>query len=413
MAKAVWTAEQRSTIEAQLQRIGASVVFTNAGRMFPLLQYLVQAELDGTATKLNQHRIAIDVLGRDERFDPSTDSIVRVDMGRLRSKLREYYATDGSGDDVVIGLPKGRYRPSIDVRGAGSAAEQAPAPKQDIRFCRTRDGTNIAWAATGSGYPMIKAANWLSHLEYDYVSPVWRHWWIELGRRYELIRYDERACGLSDWNVADISFEAWLDDFESVVEAAGRERFALLGVSQGASVAISYAVRHPERVSHLVLYGGFVQGRFRREKESAEQAAMLQQLIRVGWGSDHGAFRQVFGSLFMPEGTAEQFRHFDELQRATASPENSEKIFLVSQNIDVADLCARVRVPTLVLHARDELAIPFSQSRLIASTIPGARLVSLDSRNHLILEHESAWQRFLHELEAFVGPASAGQPSPL
>jgi pimeloyl-ACP methyl ester carboxylesterase len=405
MAKATWTEAERGHVDAELERISKSAVFTNAGRMFPLLQYLVRAELDGTASKLNQRRIAIDVLGRDERFDPATDSIVRVDMGRLRSKLREYYGTEGSDDPIVIGLPKGRYRPTIEI--TASAGTTADAPRQDIRFCRTRDGTNIAWAATGSGYPMIKAANWLSHLEYDYESPVWRHWWMELGRRYELIRYDERACGLSDWNVADISFEAWLDDFESVVEAAGRERFALLGVSQGASVAISYAVRHPERVSHLILYGGFVQGRFRREKESAEQAAMLQQLIRVGWGSDHGAFRQVFGSLFMPEGTAEQFRYFDELQRATASPENSEKIFLVSQNIDVADLCAEVRVPTLVLHAQDEIAIPFSQSRLIASTIPGAKLVPLDSKNHLILEHEPAWKHFLHELESFVLPASA------
>lgn len=403
MAKAARNAEEAARIRAELERVGRSSVFANAGRMFPLLQYLVQAELEGSASRLNQHRIAIDVMGRDQDFDPSTDSIVRVDMGRLRSKLREYYATEGAADDLVIGLPKGRYRPTIEQRAANKRALLPPAPRQKISFCRTRDGTNIAWSASGGGYPLIKAANWLSHLEFDYESPIWRHWWTGLSRRYELIRYDERGCGLSDWEVADISFEAWLDDFEAVVEAAGRERFALLGVSQGASVAISYAVRHPERVSHLILYGGFVQGRFRREKEAAEQAAMLQQLIRVGWGSDHGAFRQVFGSLFMPGGTAEQFRYFDELQRATASPGNSEKIFQVSQNIDVADLCARVRVPTLVLHSQNEIAIPFSQSRLMAATIPGAKLVSLDSRNHLILEHEPAWQHFLDEVDAFLG----------
>ncbi|HEY7839945.1 MAG TPA: alpha/beta hydrolase [Gammaproteobacteria bacterium] len=408
MAKAVWTAEQRSTIEAQLQRIGGSAVFTNAGRMFPLLQYLVRAELEGTATKLNQHRIAIDVLGRDERFDPSTDSIVRVDMGRLRGKLREYYATDGSKDGVIIGLPKGRYRPSIDLRGAAAVASPPPAPKQNISFCRTRDGTNIAWSISGSGYPMIKAANWMSHLEYDHQSPVWRHWWAELARRFELIRYDERGCGLSDWDAEDISFTAWLEDFDAVVEAAGRDRFALLGISQGASVAIHYAVRHPERVSHLVLFGGFVQGRHRRDSREADEATVLEQLIRVGWGQTHGAFRQVFGSMFMPEGTAEHFRYFDDLQRATSSPENAEKIFRVSQSIDVAALCQRVRVPTLVLHARNEIVIPFSQARLMASTIPGAKLVPLDSRNHLIFEHEPAWQKFLDEVESFV--RSEGAP---
>jgi len=402
LAKTAWTVEQKSTIEAELERMAGSAVFTNAGRMFPLLQYLVRAELEGTATRLNQHRIAIDVLGRDERFDPGTDSIVRVDMGRLRSKLREYYATDGSGDSVVIGLPKGRYRPSIDLGGVGGEAQSAPAPKQEISFCRTQDGTGIAWSVSGSGYPLIKAANWMSHLEYDHQSPIWRHWWTELAGRFELIRYDERNCGLSDWDAEDISFSAWLQDFDAVVEAAGRDRFALLGISQGASVAIDYAARHPERVSHLILYGGFVQGRHRRDSKEAEEAKVLEQLIRVGWGQTHGAFRQVFGSMFMPEGTAEQFRYFDDLQRATSSPDNAEKIFRVSQTIDVAARCQHIRVPTLVLHARNEIVIPFSQARLMASTIPGAKLVPLDSRNHLIMEHEPAWRHFLDEVGEFV-----------
>ena len=406
MVKAVRSGEEDAGINAQLEKIGKSAVFANAGRMFPLLQYLVRAELEGTAAKLNQHRIAIDVMGRDERFDPSTDSIVRVDMGRLRSKLREYYATEGAADNLIISLPKGRYRPSLESRSTASPTPQPPAPRQKISFCRTHDGINIAWSISGSGYPLIKAANWMSHLEYDYDSPIWRHWWTGLSRRYELIRYDERGCGLSDWDVPDFSFQAWLDDFDAVVEATGKERFALLGISQGASVAIDYAVRHPERVSHLVLYGGFVQGRFRRQAgDSQQQAEVLQQLIRVGWGQTHGAFRQVFGSLFLPGASAEQFRYFDELQRATSSAENAEKIFTVSQNIDVADLCQHVRVPTLVLHAQDEIAIPFSQSRLIASSIPGARLVPLDSKNHLILENEPAWTHFLEELEAFVRPA--------
>ena len=393
-------------VESQLRRMAASAVFSEAGRMFTLLEYLVRAELDGTAAKLNQHRIAIDVLGRDEHFDPSSDSIVRVEMGRLRGKLREYYATDGLGDAVTVHLPKGRYRPTLEFDP--DATPQPDPPKQEIRFCRTHDGTNVAYSISGSGYPLVKAANWLSHLEYDYQSPIWRHWWNGLSRLYELIRYDERGCGLSDWQVPNFTFDAWVEDLEQVVEAVGRERFALLGISQGASVAVSYAVRHPENVSHLILYGGFIQGGYKSgSTRAAEHTRMLAELARVGWGQSHGAFRQVFGSLFMPDGTSDQYRWFDELQRATTSPENSEKFVTECANIDVLDLCEHVKVPTLVLHARDEICIPFSQSRLIASRIPGARLVPLDSRNHLILEHEPAWRRFLEEIENFIAAPSA------
>jgi pimeloyl-ACP methyl ester carboxylesterase len=275
-------------------------------------------------------------------------------------------------------------------------------PKQEIRYCRARDGVGIAYATSGRGYPLVKAGNWLSHLEFDYESPVWKHWWRELGNRYRLIRYDVRACGLSDWEVANTSFDSWVEDLELVVDTAAPDRFALFGMSQGVSVAIAYAVRHPERVSHLVLYGGYARGARKRSEEQREQSLLLQQLIRVGWAHPHHTFRQVFASIFIPEGTSEQQRWFDELQRASMSAANAERFPEVSGEIDIVDLLGRVSVPTLVMHTNDDRAVAPSQARILASGIPNAKLVMLEGCNHIILEHEPAWPRFLEEVDAFI-----------
>ena len=162
------------------------------------------------------------------------------------------------------------------------------SPRQSIRFCTSNDGTRIAFAESGDGPPLIKAANWLSHLEFDWDSPVWRHWLVELSRTHRLVRYDERGCGLSDWNVEDLSFEAWLRDLELVVDATGLERFPLLGISQGASIAIAYAVKYPERVSHLVLHGGYARGRALRSASEGqrESAELMLKLMEMGWGGE-------------------------------------------------------------------------------------------------------------------------------
>ena len=237
----------------------------------------------------------------------------------------------------------------------------------------------IAYAEVGTGPPLVKAANWLNHLEYDWESPIWSPLLHELAAAHRLIRYDARGNGLSDWEVDDISFEAFVRDMESVVEATGIQRFALLGISQGCAVSIAYAVRHPERVSHLVLYGGFARGKRKRgSPQDIEQADAVLTLIRQGWGQENPAFRQIFTSLFIPGATAEQVQWFNELQQRTTSPENAARIRRAVDDIDVTDLLARVAVPTLVLHCRSDAGQPFEEGRTLAAGIRGARFVALE-----------------------------------
>lgn len=341
----------------------------------------------------------MEVLGRSDTFDATTDSVVRVEAGRLRSRLRDYYAAEGSAAEVRFEIPKGRYNPKIHL----STPTQWPAATQQVRFLKSRDGTSLAYAMSGQGMSLVKVANWLSHVEFDHQSPVWRHWWRELSARYLLIRYDVRGCGLSDWEV-EFSFNTWVEDLEAVIHQTVGGRCALLGISQGAAVAIAYAAKYPDRVSHLILYGGYAQGRLRRNCTEAkkEEARTLANLIRVGWGTDHPAFRRVYASLFMPDGTPEQFDSFDALQRASTSPENAVKFVATTHHVDVVELAARVKAPTLVIHAKDELVIPVEQARLLATTIPNARLVLLEGRNHILSEAEPAWIRFLQEVDAFL-----------
>lgn len=301
------------------------------------------------------------------------------------------------------------------VRRGHETMEPAMAgpDSQKIRFCTADDGTRIAYATTGSGPPLVRAAHWLSHLEFDWESPVWRPWLAELAHAHTLVRYDERACGLSDWQVADISFDAWLADLETVVAAAGLARFALFGMSQGAAVAIAYAVRHPQRVSHLVLMGGFARGRSRRGvPQQVEELRLELDLMRIGWGRENPAFRRHFTSQFLPDGTLDQIRAFDDLQRVSASPQNAARILETGSHVDVVALLPKVTVPTLVLHAREDARIPFEEGRLIASTIPGARFVSLDSRNHVLLDGEPAWSKCWQEVRAFLGTGRAAAADP-
>jgi pimeloyl-ACP methyl ester carboxylesterase/DNA-binding winged helix-turn-helix (wHTH) protein len=293
-------------------------------------------------------------------------------------------------------------RPVADVAAAGSGRER-PDLRQQIQFCTASDGVRIAYSAVGDGPPLVKAANWLNHLEYDWQSPIWSHLLHALAAEYRLVRYDERGNGLSDRDVGDISFEAFVRDLESVVEASRVERFPLLGISQGCGVSIAYAVRHPERVTHLVLFGGYARGRRKRGSlQEIEQADALLTLMRLGWGQENPAFRQVFTSLFVPGGSPEQMRWLNDLQRNTTSPENAAQIRWVMNNIDVTDLLPHVRVPTLVLHVRDDAAVPFEEGRHMAAGIPGSRFVELEGRNHLILEGDPARQRFLDEMRAFL-----------
>jgi pimeloyl-ACP methyl ester carboxylesterase/DNA-binding CsgD family transcriptional regulator len=279
--------------------------------------------------------------------------------------------------------------------------------QQQIRFCKTNDGVRLAYAIVGKGPPLVKASNWLSHVEYDWQSPVWHPFLTQLARNRTVIRYDERGCGLSDWNVTDLSFESFVHDLEAVTDAIGLRRFPLLGISQGGPIAVAYAVRHPERVSHLILYGAYARGLLNRDPTPTQriEVDILLNLIRVGWGRENPAFRQVFTSRFIPDGSLEQLRWFNELQRATSSPENAARLFTELTAIDVRSLAPNVACPTLVLHAREDAAVPYEEGRLMAALIPDARFVTLESRNHLLLEGEPALRQFMAEVDAFLGTA--------
>ena len=298
-------------------------------------------------------------------------------------------------------------RPAPHDEGAKKSGDQldltAPEAQQEIRFCTASDGVSLAYATVGKGPPLVKAANWMNHLEFDWQSPVWRHVFKGLSKDHLLVRYDERGNGLSDWKVEDISFEAFVRDLEAVVEATGLERFALLGISQGCAVSVAYAVRHPQRVTHLVLLGGFAQGIYKQPGEAQrEKGAAFATMIRQGWGKENPAVRQMFTSLFIPEATEEQMQWFNDLERITTSPENAARIVEATLEIDVTSFLPQVAVPTLVLHAREDAVASFKGGRALAAGIPGARFVSLESQNHLLLEDEPAWSRFLTEVRRFL-----------
>jgi pimeloyl-ACP methyl ester carboxylesterase/DNA-binding winged helix-turn-helix (wHTH) protein len=277
-------------------------------------------------------------------------------------------------------------------------------PRQHIAFCRAADGVRLAYGVAGEGPPLVRAANWMTHLGYDIESPVWKHWVRDLSRQYRFIRYDERGCGLSDWEATDFTFDDWVADLESVVEALGLERFPLLGVSQGGAVAVAYAARHPERVSHLVLCGAYARGRAVRAvgDEEKRAAALDLELARVGWGRDDPAFRQVFAAQFQPDGTRADWAAFDQLQRRTTSPENAVRFLEEFSRIDVRDASRKVRCPTLIMHSRDDRRVPMQFGEELATLIPESRLVALSSNNHLLTGTEPAWQVFLAEVEAFI-----------
>lgn len=287
-----------------------------------------------------------------------------------------------------------------------SAVSRTPV-QQTIRFIKSADGTRLAVATSGSGAPLVKSANWLSHLEFDWHSPVWRHWFQFLSRGRQLIRFDPRGCGLSDWDVPDLSHEAQVADLEALIDSMGVHRFPLLGISQGGAACIEYAVRHPERITHLILYGCYAEGWAQRDEESRRRGEALNVLIREGWGQENPAFRQLFASLFIPDASPEQVRWFSDLMRTTTRPDIAARILEAFGAINVRHLLQKVRVPTFVVHARDDARIPYDQGRTLAAEIPGARFVTLESRNHILIESEPAWARFREVFEEILGKAES------
>lgn len=284
--------------------------------------------------------------------------------------------------------------------------------RQTIQFARTPDKVRLAYGISGSGPILVKCANWLNHLEFDWESPVWKHWFDFLSTHFTLIRYDERGCGMSDWQCAENSFEKWVEDLEVVVAANELDRFPLLGISQGAAVAIEYTVRHPEKVSHLILFGGYARGRNNRGDDvQLKKNLLLQSIIENGWEDQNPAFRQVFASLFVPNGSHEHQQWFAELCRKTASTENALRLEANCADINVDAMLPLIEVPTLVIHAKDDAVVLLEEGKHLAAEIPNAQFVLLDSENHLLLSDEPAWRHMCDEILHFLDiPAQAGQP---
>jgi pimeloyl-ACP methyl ester carboxylesterase/DNA-binding winged helix-turn-helix (wHTH) protein len=382
------------TAKRELRR-GADLIAVEP-QVFDLLDYLIR------------HR---------ERVVSKDDLMAAVWNGRivsesaLTSRINSARAAIGdSGEEQrLIKTLRGKgFRFVGAVTDAGeppapSVTEPGSALRQEVRFCTASDGAHIAYAAVGSGPPLVRTGTWLTHLEYDWESPVHSPLLHALAHHYRLVRYDSRGTGLSDWDVAEISLEAFVSDLQCVVDAVALERFPLLGLSQGAAISIAYAVRHPERVSRLILYGGYASGlRCYATPEQIEQADAVLTLIRHGWGQANPAFRQILTMRFAPAANAEQIQWFNELQRRTTSGENAARIRKACDEIDVTALLPQVKVPTLVMHLRDDPAIPFEEGRRIAAGIPGACFVELDGPNHLIMEGDPAWKRFIDEITDFL-----------
>jgi class 3 adenylate cyclase/pimeloyl-ACP methyl ester carboxylesterase len=347
--------------------------------------------------------------------EPGGVCISRAANDQIRDKLSMAFADLGEQAVKNIARAVGvfgltaRDIAAIPESDIPSSAEDTPAPairhEQEIHFCQTADGVQLAYARVGQGPALVKTGHWMTHIEFDFESPIWRHLYRELSRDHSFIRYDARGNGLSDREVPNLTFEKFVDDLEAVVDAAGIDRFALLGISQGCAVSIAYAVRHPERVSRLVLLGGYAIGWKKRARTEAEKEAgdAMLTLMRVGWGQENPAFRQMFTSQFIPGANKEQADWFNEFQRISSSAADAARNLLANGEADVSSLLSQVKVPTLVMHCRQDARVPFESGRRMAAGIPGARFVPLESQNHVMLEGEPALTRFLEELRSFLG----------
>ena len=351
------------------------------------------------------------------------DTVVEENnLNKNVSLLRKALGEEANGQSYIETVPRMGYRFVAAVKeiAAPTSPEGValpdrpddPLPRQDIRFSVTPDGVRIAWASIGSGPPLVKASNWLTHLDYEWESPVWRHWWAELSKHHRVIRYDERGNGMSQRDIAGVSFDTWVRDLETVVDAAKLERFTLLGISRGGPIAVAYAAKHPDRVSELVLYGTFPAGRnhYGTPKELEEWRALVS-LTRLGWGVHNSAFSRMFTQRFIPNGTPVHENWFDQLQRVSTSAENAARLMETGANIDVRGLLGQIHVPTLVVHCDRDRVVPPDFGRRLAAEIRDARFVSLPSTNHLLMAEEPAWTIFLQELGRFLGWQNAAKPS--
>ncbi len=358
-----------------------------------------------------------------DRVVSRDDLLAAVWGGRIVSELtlatrinaaRHAIVDSGAAQRLIRTVPRKGFRFVGEVTevqtatGPPETGTDLPAA-QEITFCRTSDGVNLAISALGEGEPLLKTANWLNHLEHDWEGPLFAGLFRRLTAHNRFIRYDGRGNGLSDWDVPEFSFAAFERDLETVIAHLKLRRFGLFGMSQGAALAISYAARNPERVTKLVLLGGYARGRNRRgDPAETEIGKAFVSIMRNGWGDEHSPFARVFGSLMLPHGSAEQLRWFANLQRVTTSADNAARIRTACDDLDVSAMLAQVRVPTLVLHCRHDNVVPFDEGRIIARGIAHARFVSLDSDSHVPPPGEPAWDILAREIAAFL--AAPAQP---
>lgn len=353
--------------------------------------------LEKLAEGLTDQEIAADLF-----LSPNT---VRWYNRQIYNKLGVNSRTQAIKQAKALGLLKADAPPPSNIeRHQSPPSTNRLHPEQRVHFTHSFDGTRIAYAISGSGPPLVKTATFMSHLEYDWESPVWRHWLDELNRENTLIRYDKRGNGLSDWDVQDLSFEAWVHDLEAVVDAAGLNRFSLFAMSQGGTVAVAYAVRNPHKVSSLILYGAYARGWLHRDltPQQIEEEKLIINLMRMGWGRANPAFRQVFAMQLRPDATTEELKAFDEQMRISTAAENAARLESEMHRTDIRAIAPLITVPTLVIHPRNDAAVPFEEGRLLASLIPDAQFVALESNNHLLTEHEPAWNKFVGTLRSFL-----------
>lgn len=340
-----------------------------------------------------------------------SDSAISARISAARSAVGD----SGSKQEIIKTVPKKGFRFIAEVTTVGanisgniddpSSASGGPASSkaQRVSYCSSKDGTRIGYATVGQGRPLLRTGHWLTHLEHDWHSPLWRPFLNELATTFTVTRYDQRGNGLSDWSVNDFSLDRCVEDLVSVIEASGLEKFSLYGTSQGAPIAIAYAASHREILSHLILQGGYVQGHLiRGSDEEKEQGEAMLTLIRHGWGKPGSAFIRGFSTMYIPEGTQEQIDSLVDLQRNTTTAENAALLRAAVDNFDVSDLLDQISTPTLVLHARNDSVQPLEQGQMLAAGIKNAQFVMLDSPNHVILNHEPAWNILFDEMRAFI-----------
>jgi pimeloyl-ACP methyl ester carboxylesterase/DNA-binding winged helix-turn-helix (wHTH) protein len=390
--------------ERRLVREGRAIPLT--GKAFEILRVLM--ERHGTL-----------VLKRELMNAVWPETMVEENnVDRNISMLRKALGENASAREYIETVPRVGYRfvarvtttTSAEAKPSTTGGGSPSAARQEIRFCVTRDRVRLAYARVGSGYPIVRVANCFNHLDFEWESPIWRHWVSDLARGHSILRYDGRGNGLSQWDVQDVSFESWVKDLETVVDAAGLSKFALMGHSQGGAVAIAYAARHPERVSHLVLCGAYSRGvNHRGRGEAIEVRRALETLVQLNWGKSNPSFFQLVTNMYIPENATDQDQcWFKELQLVSVSTANLVKFMRACDEINVRPLLPSLSVPTLVFHSDRDRVAPPEEGRILASEIPGSRFVPLASANHLLLAAEPAWKIFREELASFLKCTDTG-----